>query len=73
MGVLGEAMLKSRKAQPQKVLKVKDIQRLIRELSDSIRKESNKKEVNRLVDMQAALKCTLRIVDIYTTNGKCVR
>lgn len=58
---------------PTKVLKVGDIQHRILRLSDNIRREANSKEKARLVDEQAALKFTLRVMDTYTTRGKCVR
>ena len=58
---------------PTKVLRVKDIDSRILELHRLIEKERNSKEKVRLVDEQAALKFTLRVIDAYTTRGQCVR
>lgn len=56
-----------------RVLKWQDIQSRIHRLWDDIRREKNSKEKARLIDEQAALQFTLRIMDIYTTTGKCVK
>jgi len=44
------------------ILRVSDIRRSIRELGEDIRREGNTKEKSRLVDDQAALKRTLRLI-----------